>query len=103
MLEKCECYNGIAEWEFPHAVSLTVQEICPTMDKAKWRAYPRPEKSECGCKVSWNWYASKVKAQKCAEAATWNASIAEREGFDFGYACPGEIVNDDGLFKVTLP
>lgn len=70
-----------------------------------WNAekpYPTPVGTDCGCKVSWNYYATKAEALVCSVAARHNAVIAEGQGYDFGYCCPGlvrYVHYDDGLPK----
>lgn len=80
----------------------------------KWKDYPLTDKSRTGCKVSWNYYESDDAAKRCAEAARWNASIQEAQGYDFGYCAPGWIEKMThpaphgrpelaGLYEVCIP
>jgi hypothetical protein len=75
-----------------------------------WQQYPEPQGHRSGCKVSWNYYADRADAEKCAEAAKHNARIQVSQGYDFGYCSPGwiqQIAADReefaGLFEVCLP
>lgn len=72
--------------------------------KANYMKYPKPVSQRSGCKVSWHTYDDRAKAEECAIAAKHNAEIAEAQGYDFGYQCPGSIdTKADGTFEVTLP
>jgi hypothetical protein len=70
-----------------------------------YRNYPPTDYTRCGCKVGWRTYDTLEDAEKCAEAARWNARIKEDLGYDFGYCAPGSItkVSDGSGYEVCIP
>ena len=73
---------------------------------AKWyhATYPKPIRTEYGCKVSWYSYRTKDEAQFVAEVAHAQGQWLEDAGFDFGYMTPGELKQEDnGLWTVVIP
>jgi hypothetical protein len=77
-----------------------------------WMPYPKPVASRGGCKVDWNYYADEATALECAKAAWNNKQIMEREGYHWGYCCPGSVTllpangcvsEYAGLWEVCLP
>ena len=70
-----------------------------------YREYPKPIKSECGCKVSWYYYDNEADARAAADVAEHNAEIMYQEGYDFGYQCPGAIDKhaDMEMYRVVIP
>lgn len=69
----------------------------------KLKKYPTPVKIESGCKVGWNFYASRSNAEKCADIAKYNAKIRQQQGYDFGLNFPGSIIAVEGKYKVCVP
>tara|TARA_R100001163_G_C4974548_1_gene133147 strand:- start:272 stop:499 length:228 start_codon:yes stop_codon:yes gene_type:complete len=68
------------------------------------RTYPKPIRFEVGCKVSWYTYATEEEAKVVSAIADLEAIKQARQGFDFGYCCPGDIrKEDDGAWTVTIP
>ena len=75
-----------------------------------YKPYPAPQNKRSGCKVGWYYYADKVDAEKCAEAAGHNARLMLSDGYDFGYCWPGSIESIPadskseyaGLYEVTI-
>lgn len=72
--------------------------------------YPQEDDFECGCKVSWNYYHDKAKAEECAKAAEQNREWSLAHGYDFGFCWPGTIEKVDnpeskrhGMYRVCLP
>jgi hypothetical protein len=74
-------------------------------DKPKRMPYPIPIETHAGCKVAWNFYDDKAKADECAKAAVHNAEIALAQGYDFGYQRPGNVDYNPTLkqYRVCLP
>ena len=73
---------------------------------AKWyhATYPKPVRTEYGCKVSWYSYRTRDEAQFVAELAHEQGQWLEEAGFDFGYMTPGELKQEDnGLWTVVIP
>ena len=73
---------------------------------ARWynTTYPKPVRTEHGCKGSWYSYQTKDEAQFVAELAHEQGQWLEDAGFDFGYMTPGEIKQEDnGLWTVVIP
>lgn len=68
-------------------------------------SYPKPIKSECGCKVSWYYYDNLADAEKASDVAEAEAIELEKEGFDWGYQCPGAIEHnpEQGMYRVVIP
>jgi hypothetical protein len=69
----------------------------------EYEKYPKAERVEVGCKVSWYTYKDRETAEKAARAAEHNAVIKSMRGFDFGYQSPGNIRKVEDGFKVTIP
>ena len=70
--------------------------------------YPKEDAYRGGCRVSWNYYKNKAKAEKCAAIAKANAQILSREGYDFGFCMPGSVYKipsgeHEGKYEVCLP
>ena len=63
-----------------------------------------PIRTRSGCKVGWEWYATREDAEaRVADAEALAAAKAE-EGHDFGWCIPGEIEKmGDGTWRVTIP
>jgi len=45
-----------------------------------------------GCKVGWLTFDNEAEAREAAERAKEQARDAWSRGYDFGYQCPGEVV-----------
>lgn len=74
----------------------------------RYMQYPQEDDRRSGCKVSWNYYRDKAKAEECAKAAVHNARLQEQAGYDFGYCAPGSIEqikkgDRAGMYEVCLP
>jgi hypothetical protein len=66
--------------------------------------YPEPLRTRSGNKVAWNIYASEEEARVTSRVAVHNASIKEKQGYDFGFCSPGSIKKlDSGEFEVCIP
>ena len=62
------------------------------MSKAQKRLLiPAHLRVRSGNKVSWYYFETEDEAKAAAKVAKHNAKIAEDEGYDFGYQCPGTI------------
>jgi hypothetical protein len=80
--------------------------VCPF---GKWRQYPKYDAYRGGCKVAWHYYKDEARARECAEVANHNRRIAEWEGYDHGYCCPGSVRMSlegefhPGMWEVCVP
>ncbi len=63
----------------------------------------KPVAQRSGNKVGWATFATKEEAERVAAWATVEAEIKARQGFDFGYQCPGSIREVAGGYEVCLP
>lgn len=61
---------------------------------------PKPVKEAEGMRCSWKWFDTYSKARIAAFVAENNASII---GCDSWFQVPGQIQEENGLFKVTFP
>ena len=79
--------KATVEWKNPHGTDA-----------------PTPIRSESGCKVGWNFYATQEEAKACAAWAEAEGRYKASLGYDFGYCTPGSIARQaDGTYKVTIP
>lgn len=74
----------------------------------KWIDYPDTPNIRSGCKVGWRYYDRLIDAKACSRAAKHNAKIKAELGYDFGYCCPGSILQMKdgpyaGKFEVCIP
>lgn len=74
----------------------------------KRKPLPAPDATDCGCKVSWNFYRDKKVAETAAKIAGHNAKLDEALGYDFGFQMPGAIElvkagEHAGMYRVTCP
>lgn len=65
---------------------------------------PKPLYSRSGCKVGWDFYATREDAEAAVADAEATAARMAADGYDFGYCIPGAITEvADGTFRVTVP
>lgn len=70
----------------------------------KLKEYPNDYVTwKSGCKVGWITYKSKKLANQASKIARFNAQYLWNQGFDFGYASPGQIVKTEKGWMVTIP
>lgn len=71
----------------------------------EYPATPHPQRN--GCKVAWRYYEKREDAEACSEVAKHNARFYESNGYDFGFCCPGSVIETHrygiDLFEVCIP
>lgn len=73
------------------------------------KAYPPPQATRSGAKVTWYYYDKEADALAAAEAAKFNRRTREQQGYDFGYQSPGApprlmtVGPNDGKWEVCIP
>lgn len=67
--------------------------------------YPKPQMQETGCKVSWYGYKKYSDALAAAKVAVSESIKLAKEGYDFGFNCPGNISQGKwaGHYVVVIP
>lgn len=88
---KSQGFQPVSEWE---------------ISRAEADGYPSNNLigSRSGIKVEWLLYSSEEDAKACSEVAWKNGLERAKEGYDFGYQCPGAIRVIDGLgWEVVIP
>jgi hypothetical protein len=67
--------------------------------------YPKPIRSESGCKISWYYYDNLKDAEKASIIAAEEGVRLWNLGYDFGYQTPGCVVKlkDKEEWYVIIP
>jgi bifunctional DNA-binding transcriptional regulator/antitoxin component of YhaV-PrlF toxin-antitoxin module len=68
-----------------------LKKVNRKMTKAKRVALPKPFAQRTGAKVGWEYYLTETDARANLPRITKEARRKGREGYDFGYCCPGTI------------
>lgn len=63
---------------------------------------PDPLYSKSGCKVGWDYYATKEEAEIASKKARIAGDHRAAHGYDFGYQSPGSI-EEVTVYKVCIP
>jgi len=76
--------------------------------KSWWELNPKPAgeppiRGRGGCKVGWEVYATRERAEEMAEYYAREAEHKATLGYDFGYCCPGSIRTVVDGFEVCTP
>lgn len=70
--------------------------------RREYMKLPKSNRTEVGCRVSWEYYSDRATAEQAVIAARHNARIDESLGFDFGFMCPGTMRQKGDEWEVCV-